>query len=166
MPYYQGIIYPPDCANCPLQADVKVPPDGQIPAKIAIIGEGPGATEKANGRGFVGPSGELLWLLADQAGIKREDVWVTNAALCQPRKVKLSSGAVLNDQIVLQISARCCRLRLLYELQYVGVQVLVPLGKWALKAITELQDPKIFSYRGGVLQTDLADLANRIARVI
>lgn len=80
--YFHGLLYPPDCNECPLMNEPKVYPDGPIPADIAFCGEEPGGVEVRQGRGFVGPSGQLLWKLCEQADISRDEVWVTNASLC------------------------------------------------------------------------------------
>lgn len=60
-----------------------VPPGGNTAARIALIGEAPGKNEVMRGAAFVGVSGikldELLW----HAGLKRADVWVSNASLCR-----------------------------------------------------------------------------------
>lgn len=164
MPYFQGLIYTPNCAVCPLQNDIKVLPDGMVPCKIAIVGEAPSTTDKAKGRGFVDPAGDLLWLLAEQAGFKRDEVWATHAMLCMPRTIKLASGAMLGETIVQQMAARHCRARLLAELQYTGANVIIPLGKWAMQAVTQIKDPKIYSYRGGVLEENLTLLSEAVQR--
>jgi len=170
-PYYHGLLAQPDCSHCPLRMDTKVLPDGPVPARIAFVGEGPGKQEVGVGRGFVGPSGGLLWLIAEQTQIilkqqygvdipfKREDVWVSNAALCRPRKVVLSNGAVLGAEQVKSISTACCRSRLVDELRRVDPVVIVPVGSWALWSVTDLPNAKIYSYRGSRIQIELDALS-------
>lgn len=59
-----------------------VPPDGPVPCIYAIVGEAPGSEEVRLGRGFVGPSGKILWpVLRRLAGLERGDCYVTN--LCK-----------------------------------------------------------------------------------
>lgn len=60
----------------------RVPPDGPCPCDLAVVGESPGKQEVAEGRGFVGRSGKVLWggddLIGSVVGRPRETVWVTN----------------------------------------------------------------------------------------
>jgi len=162
--YYHGLITQPDCFKCPLQHDKKVLPDGPIPARMVIIGEGPGPAEVEEGFGFVGPSGRLLWHLASCKGIQREEIWVTNAALCRPRDVRLATGARLTKAQVLDMSVQACFKRLVGELLYVTQNnpdaVLVPVGNKALYALTRRKGSKIFAYRGSRQETDLQKLWN------
>lgn len=116
------------------------------------------SSELLRGKGFVGPSGQLLWYIAKACGIPREDVWVTNSALCQARPVKLANGAIIPKMYVKAKAAMCCRTRLLRELITVDPVVIVPLGNWALWAITDIPKAKIYSYRGSRIDKDLRAL--------
>jgi DNA polymerase len=49
-----------------------------------FIGEGPGATEDALGRPFVGQAGKLLDEIIQAIGLRREDVYITNIVKCRP----------------------------------------------------------------------------------
>jgi uracil-DNA glycosylase family 4 len=60
-------------------------PDGPLDAKIAFIGEAPGAEEEKLGRGFIGSSGQLLFKLAASAGIMRTDCYITNVIKERPK---------------------------------------------------------------------------------
>lgn len=166
--YYHGLIQQPDCQLCPLQHDRKVLPDGPIPASVVIVGEGPGPTEVEEGRGFIGPSGKLLWYLADRKGIQREDIWCTNAALCQPRNVRLATGAVLPRTKVLSLSAQACYKRLIGELLFVTKNnpnaVIIPVGNISLRSLTKKPNAKIFAYRGSRQALDLQLLWNDVHR--
>jgi len=46
---------------------------------MALIGEQPGDQEDKHGHPFVGPAGRILDRALDEAGINRDDVYVTNA---------------------------------------------------------------------------------------
>ena len=52
--------------------------EGSAGPKILVVGEAPGADEEAEGRPFIGPSGQLLNRLLKQAGVKRDETYVTN----------------------------------------------------------------------------------------
>jgi DNA polymerase len=49
-----------------------------------FIGEGPGFYENEQGRPFVGAAGKFLDDLLAQAGLKRQQVWITNVVKCRP----------------------------------------------------------------------------------
>ncbi len=53
-------------------------------AKIMFVGEAPGKNEAATGRPFCGRSGQVLDELLASAGIKRDDVYVTNVVKDRP----------------------------------------------------------------------------------
>ena len=52
---------------------------GPATARLVLIGEQPGDREDLAGEPFVGPAGGVLWKCLDEAGIRRDDVYVTNA---------------------------------------------------------------------------------------
>ena len=61
---------------------VRVAPDGNRNAGYVVCGEAPAMEEVRQGRGFVGPSGKLVWpVLRRLAYIVRDEVWTTN--LCK-----------------------------------------------------------------------------------
>lgn len=72
------------CDRCPLNTKRVVPPTGNMRTHLVICGEAPGAHEEKKGQPFVGPSGMLLNKLLGNYGLKRSDVWITNAVLCRP----------------------------------------------------------------------------------
>jgi uracil-DNA glycosylase family 4 len=111
-----------DCDNCPLRDTGKfVPSVGPRRADIAFVGEAPGQQEAAQGVPFIGPSGRLLTIVHNQFGIKREEVFLSNAALCRP-----NDGSSPPKSAILS-----CRPRLLRELQERGVSTVVALGNSA-----------------------------------
>ncbi|NWF68111.1 MAG: TIR domain-containing protein [Chloroflexi bacterium] len=58
--------------------------EGSPNARIIFIGEAPGKSEGESGRPFVGPSGEILEDMLRGIGLRREDVYLTNAILDRP----------------------------------------------------------------------------------
>jgi len=69
------------CTRCPLYKDANqvVPGEGPSHAKFMLVGEQPGDKEDIAGRPFVGPAGRLLDSALADAGIPREETFVTNA---------------------------------------------------------------------------------------
>jgi DNA polymerase len=61
-----------------------VPGEGNPDAAIVIVGEAPGANEDKQGRPFVGQAGRMLEALLQEAGLSREDVFITNVVKGRP----------------------------------------------------------------------------------
>ena len=53
--------------------------EGSPGAPLILVGEQPGDQEDRQGHPFVGPAGRVLWRCLEEAGISREQVYVTNA---------------------------------------------------------------------------------------
>jgi uracil-DNA glycosylase len=69
------------CTRCPLYRDATqaVPGEGPGRAPFMLVGEQPGDKEDLAGKPFVGPAGRLLDQALQDAGIKRNETFVTNA---------------------------------------------------------------------------------------
>jgi len=61
-----------------------VPGEGDARARVVFVGEAPGATEDETGRPFAGRAGGLLDLALAEAGLRREDVFITNVVKARP----------------------------------------------------------------------------------
>ena len=61
-----------------------IPGDGNPDAEIVFIGEAGGYHESVQRKPFVGQAGQLLNKLLTLAGIKREDVYITNMIKTRP----------------------------------------------------------------------------------
>ncbi|MDD3125363.1 MAG: uracil-DNA glycosylase [Candidatus Kapabacteria bacterium] len=57
---------------------------GNPNADILIIGEGPGAEEDAQGKPFVGRSGQLLTKIIEAIKFTRDEVFIANIVKCRP----------------------------------------------------------------------------------
>ena len=74
------------CRRCPL-GELRtnaVPGEGSARARLAFVGEAPGADEDAQGRPFVGRAGKLLDRIIAAMGLKREEVFIGNILKCRP----------------------------------------------------------------------------------
>ena len=71
------------CALCPNRTNA-VPGEGDPTARLVLIGEGPGATEDATGRPFVGQAGTLLDSILEAIDVPRSSVYITNIVKCRP----------------------------------------------------------------------------------
>jgi DNA polymerase len=69
------------CRGCDLwkNATQTVFGEGSLKARVIFVGEQPGDREDLEGRPFVGPAGRLLDRALGEAGITRDEVYVTNA---------------------------------------------------------------------------------------
>lgn len=117
-----------------------------------FVGEQPGDQEDRVGKPFVGPAGQLLDRALIEAGIKRNEVYVTNTVKhfkWKPRgKRRIHKKPNARD-----IAA--CRPWLEAELRIVRPDVLVCLGSTAAQAIFG-SSFRVTRQRGQVLKSDLA----------
>lgn len=58
--------------------------EGNLSAEVVFIGEAPGKNEDLQGRPFVGAAGKFLDEMLAHAGLKREDVYITNIVKYRP----------------------------------------------------------------------------------
>ncbi|MHB8635609.1 MAG: uracil-DNA glycosylase [Fimbriimonadaceae bacterium] len=68
--------------------------EGDADAGLVLVGEGPGDAEDATGRPFVGKAGQLLDRALGEAGLRREQVYITNTVKC--RAADWSTGKPVN----------------------------------------------------------------------
>lgn len=75
-----------NCKKCPLYKTrtYSVVGEGNYQAAIIFIGEAPGFNEDKTGHPFCGEAGKILNELLSSAGIKREDIYITNILKCRP----------------------------------------------------------------------------------
>jgi uracil-DNA glycosylase family 4 len=100
-----------------------VPGEGSPAAEVMFVGEAPGANEDRLGRPFVGRAGMLLEELLAAAGLRRDDVWITNVVKARPPKNR--------DPRALEVTH--CMPWLETEVALIRPRVIVPLGRHALK---------------------------------
>jgi DNA polymerase len=81
------------CSKCRLCHDREqaVPGNGSINAKIVLVGEAPGYNEDKTGDAFCGKSGTRLNKWLEQAGLNRDDLFVTNVLKCHPPRNRFPS---------------------------------------------------------------------------
>ncbi|HUI11914.1 MAG TPA: UdgX family uracil-DNA binding protein [Xanthobacteraceae bacterium] len=70
-----------ECRRCSLYRDATqaVPGEGPSHATFMLVGEQPGDKEDLSGKPFVGPAGRVLDSALKDAGIDREQTFITNA---------------------------------------------------------------------------------------
>lgn len=112
------------CTRCDLQYSRKksVPGAGNPHAEILFIGEGPGFHENVQGLPFVGAAGQFLDELLADAGLKREDVFITNVVKCRPPGNR--------DPQVEELDA--CKPYLERQIAAINPDVIVTLGRYSM----------------------------------
>jgi uracil-DNA glycosylase family 4 len=120
------------CRRCPLWrgATHAVPGEGNPRAAIMVVGEGPGRREDLCGRPFVGRAGRLLDELLAHAGLRREDVYITNVV--KHRAATHTASGHDRPPTAAEIDA--CRPWLLAQVEILRPRVIVTLGRHALAA--------------------------------
>ena len=75
-----------NCQKCTLAATRLnvVFGEGSISPSILFIGEAPGASEDETGKPFCGRAGKVLDELLFAAGLRRNDIYITNVLKCRP----------------------------------------------------------------------------------
>lgn len=58
--------------------------DGDPHARILVVGEAPGKNEDLQGVPFVGAAGKFLNELLEDAGLRREEIFIANVLKCRP----------------------------------------------------------------------------------
>jgi uracil-DNA glycosylase family protein len=122
------------CRRCELweNATQGVPGEGPSRAKLLLVGEQPGNDEDLAGRPFVGPAGQLLRSVLEDAGIDAAQIFVTNAVKHFYFELR---GKRRLHKTPLQRHVAACHAWLEAELARVRPAVIVTLGATALAAV-------------------------------
>jgi DNA polymerase len=74
------------CKKHPLYKEGTFPVfgEGSLNADIIIVGEAPGYNESITGKPFCGAAGKILDEILENAGLKREDIFITNVVKLRP----------------------------------------------------------------------------------
>ena len=145
------------CKACPLwrSGTQTVFGEGRKRARMLFVGEQPGDREDLEGRPFVGPAGRILDDALLEAGIDREDVYLTNAVKHFKWTPK-GKRRIHQKPNWSEISA--CRPWVEAELAVVKPEVLVCLGATAAQALLG-RDIRVTRDRGRLLESGLAPVA-------
>lgn len=112
---FNGLEIAKNCTNA-------VPGEGDPDAKIMFIGEAPGAEEDAQGRPFVGRSGQLLRQTITESNIKLDKVFITNIVKYRPPENRDPN----TDEI------EVCRDWLDRQIQIIEPATIVTLGRFSM----------------------------------
>jgi uracil-DNA glycosylase len=142
------------CRACELWegATQAVMGEGAQSARLMFVGEQPGDREDRKGQPFVGPAGAVLDEGLREAGILREDVYITNAVKHFRYKLR---GKRRIHQTPERVHVAACFPWLEAELAVVAPEALVCLGATAAKALLG-PSVRIGRDRGQEIPSDLA----------
>ena len=115
------------CQRCALHQGIrkKVPGQGNLQAKLMLVGEGPGQEEDRQGLAFVGPAGQLLTRMLASIGLSRDDVYIANVVKCRPP----------GNRVPAPEEVACCLPFLRAQYALIRPRVMLVLGATALKAL-------------------------------
>jgi uracil-DNA glycosylase family protein len=139
-----------DCRGCELwkPATQVVFSAGNPRAPLALVGECPGDVEDRKGIPFVGPAGRLLQDALEEAGVAKEDVYVTNAVK-HFRFAERGKRRIHQTPQVTHIKA--CLPWLAAEMTLVDPALIVCLGATAARALLG-SSFRVTKQRGQVLE--------------
>jgi len=143
-----------DCRGCDLYKTATQVVFGEGPkgARVMLVGEQPGDQEDRQGKPFVGPAGALLDKALGDAGIPRDQVYLTNAVKhfkWEPRGQRRLHKKPRASEM------KACRPWLEAELRAVQPAIVVCLGATAAQSLFGASF-KLMQQRGQVLPTSLA----------
>jgi uracil-DNA glycosylase len=128
--------------------------EGIVKARVMMIGEQPGDREDLAGRPFVGPAGRLLDEALAEAGISREEVYVTNVVK-HFKWVPAERGKRRIHKKPSYSEIMACRPWLDAELEVVEPEVVVCLGATAAQALLG-KNFSVMRQRGELVKSALA----------
>jgi uracil-DNA glycosylase len=142
------------CRACPLwkSGTQTVFGEGSRTATVVFVGEQPGNDEDLAGKPFVGPAGKLLDKALAEAGIHRDEIYVTNAVKHFKWEPK-GKRRIHKKPSAREIAA--CRPWLEAELAVLNPRVLVCLGATAAQALLG-KDFRVSQRRGELVKSPLA----------
>jgi len=116
------------CTKCNLCKDMPgtlpVPGVGPVDAKLMLVGEALGEDESLLEEPFVGKCGQLLDKILLDAGLKREDLYITNVVKCRPTNESGKANRPPSSEEIF-----FCKSWLWQEIKLVNPKCIVTLGK-------------------------------------
>ena len=122
------------CQGCDLYKNATQTVFGEGPkdANVMLVGEQPGDMEDRQGHPFVGPAGRLLDRALIEAGISRDEVYITNAVK-HFKWIQRGKRRLHQKPVIRQVVA--CKPWLEAEIQAVHPKVVVCLGATAAQSM-------------------------------
>ena len=137
----QNVIKCTKCELCKTRTNA-VPGKGNFQSDVIFVGEAPGRNEDKNGEPFIGVAGKKLSIALDEAGISRDDVYITNIVKCRPP----------NNRVPKTSERETCQEYLKQEISIIKPEIICILGNTAFNSI--LGGSEITKFRGKVVRKD------------
>ncbi|MGN1318698.1 MAG: uracil-DNA glycosylase [Lachnospirales bacterium] len=127
--------------------------DGNLGAKIMLIGEAPGGEEEKQGKPFVGKAGQNLNEFLEILGLNRSDLYISNVVKLRPYKLSPKTNKPVNrppnrEELSFFVPY------LHREIEIVSPKLVVTLGNFALKNVTMNKKIVIGDCHGELLNLD------------
>ena len=133
----QNVIKCTKCDLCKTRTN-SVPGKGNFQSNVIFVGEAPGKNEDKNGEPFIGIAGKKLTIALEEAGISRDEIYITNIVKCRPP----------NNRVPSNIERNTCREYLKEEISIIKPKIICILGNTAFNSI--LGGSEITKFRGKV----------------
>lgn len=106
--------------------------DGNVEAKLMIIGEGPGQQEDLTGLPFVGKAGQLLDKILASVDIDRKtQTYICNVVKCRPP----------GNRVPLPEEMAKCRPFLDAQIEFIKPKIILLAGSTAVQAVLKVKEP-------------------------
>ena len=130
------------CTKCDLckTRTKSVPGKGSVESDVIFVGEAPGRNEDQKGEPFVGAAGNKLSMALYNAGISRDEIYITNVVKCRPP----------NNRIPNADEKSACNEYLQQEIDIIKPKIICILGNTAFNSI--LGGSEITKYRGKTMR--------------
>jgi len=137
----QNVIKCTKCDLCKTRINA-VPGKGNFQSDVIFVGEAPGKNEDQKGEPFIGVAGKKLSVALEEAGISRDDVYITNIVKCRPP----------NNRVPTTNERDTCKEYLKQEIAIIKPKLICILGNTAFNSI--LGGSEITKFRGKVVRKD------------
>jgi len=137
----QNVIKCTKCDLCKTRTNA-VPGKGNFQSDVIFVGEAPGKNEDQNGEPFIGIAGKKLSVALDEAGVSRDDVYITNIVKCRPP----------NNRVPTTNERDTCKEYLKQEIDIIKPKLICILGNTAFNSI--LGGSEITKFRGKIVRKD------------
>lgn len=133
-----------ECTKCELsKTRIKsVPGKGNFKSDVIFVGEAPGKNEDLNGEPFIGIAGKKLSIALEEAGILRDDVYITNIVKCRPPKNRVPNTTERST----------CQEYLKQEISIIKPKIICILGNTAFNSL--LGGSEIIKHRGRLVRKE------------
>lgn len=137
----QNVIECTKCDLCKTRTN-SVPGKGNFHSDVIFVGEAPGKNEDEKGEPFIGIAGKKLSIALEEAGIARDDVYITNIVKCRPPK----------NRVPTTMERDTCQDYLKQEITIIKPKIICILGNTAFNSL--LGGSEIIKFRGKLVRKD------------